>query len=205
MAMTAEQRERLLKRILPALVIVVVYFVFVKGFVEKGTENAEEEWKQLAQKGISPDAIPGYEHQIATLDQQLAELKARKQRLDAKLADELGSLATGHETNRVISELTAILTRHRLQVLSEGRFDEIFAEGSSTVRQIRERLLRQDLGDRFHFQAWRVEFLGHYGDVHAALVEMADDAVPLIPLDLTMAEPDDDNETRMVWTLTIWI
>ncbi len=203
--MTAEERERLLKRILPALAVGVIYFTFVKGFVEKATEKAEAEWRGLAQKGVSASAIPAFERQLANLDRQIAELKANKQRLDAKLAEELGSLASGHDTNRLIAELTAILGHHRLQVVREGRHDEIFTHGTRTVREIRQRLAERKLDDKLHFQVWRVEFLGRYGDVYAALREMADDAVPLIPLDLTMQEPEDDSDPRMRWSLTIWI
>ncbi len=205
MAMTAEERERLLKRILPALAVGVIYFTFVKGFVEKNTEKAEQEWRALVQKGISASAIPSYERQLANLDRQIAELEAKKSRLDEKLSDELGGLASGHDTNRLIAELAAILTRHRLQVLDEGRDDGIFANGTRTVREIRERLEKRGLAEKLHFQAWRVTFLGRYGDVHAALREMADDAVPLIPLELTMQAPEDDSDPRMRWTLTIWI
>ncbi|BCX82753.1 hypothetical protein MIT9_P2339 [Methylomarinovum caldicuralii] len=205
MALTAEQRERYLKRILPALAIGVVYFTFVKGFVEKNTEKAEDEWRQLAQKGISAAAIPSYQRQIEALDRQLAELETKKAELDAKLAGELGGLASGRDTNRLIAELTAILSRHHLQVTDEGRDDEIFEQGSRTVREIRDKLQQQKLDDKLHFQAWRVEFLGRYGDVYAALREMADNAVPLIPLDLTMKPPADDSDPRMAWTLTLWI
>jgi len=204
-AMTTEERERLLKRLLPALAVGVIYFTFVKGFVEKNTEKAEEEWRSLVQKGISASAIPAYDRQIATLDVQIAELRRKKGKLDEKLARELGTLASGHDANRLIAELTAILGRHRLQALGEGRHDEIFKTGSRAVREIRERLAKRKLDGRLRFQAWRVEFLGRYGDVHAALREMADSAVPLIPLELTMKAPEDDNDPRMYWTLTLWI
>ncbi len=51
--MTAEQkRERLLKRMLPALAITVIYFVFLSHIMVEQKTKAEESFNQLNMQGI---------------------------------------------------------------------------------------------------------------------------------------------------------
>ncbi|WP_152486083.1 hypothetical protein [Methylohalobius crimeensis] len=205
MAMTVEEREKLIKRVLPALVIGVIYFTFAKGFVEKGSEKAEEEWRNLARKGISAASIPNLQQRMGMLDRQLAEKQQNRRELDEKVTVDLGSLGGRDDANRMIARLQAILAEHDLQVVDEGRDDGVFERGTRAVTELKQILSARELTDKIHFRAWRVSFYGRYVDVHAALRRMADDALLLVPLDWSMQEPENENETRMLWTLTVWI
>lgn len=47
-----EKRERLLKRLLPALVITIIYFVFVSNIMIVQKDKAEEDYLKIARRGI---------------------------------------------------------------------------------------------------------------------------------------------------------
>jgi cell division protein FtsB len=200
--MTPEQlRERLLKRILLALVIVVGYFVLLAPGVTEKAAKAENDARALAQKGVSPAAIPALGARRDQVRADIARLKEEQAQLDRELRDQLGFLRDPAYPNRLIDRLSQVLAERRIRVLEDRRGGQEIADlVSPSVREIVAKLGKDN--EKLRLNGWRLRFSGSYPDVYEALRILAYDDLPVLPLHLGMA-PSAEAGGDPEWTLVI--
>lgn len=114
-----QQREQLLKRILPALGVLVVYFAIISNFITEKSKKAEQQYVEMVGKGINADALPGMEQEKRRLEDEIAKLEQESKSIHAALAGESGFLSLQGSTNDAIDRITVILDDNRLQILEE--------------------------------------------------------------------------------------
>jgi hypothetical protein len=119
--MNEEKREQLLKRILPGLVIVVIYFVFVSGIVGEKMKKAETDYKNLSSSGVSKEALPSAINQQQQSQQHLSELEQKVSKNKAELKKLAGFLAHAESTNATSTLLSTILAKQQLKVRHDER------------------------------------------------------------------------------------
>ena len=112
-----QQREQWLKRILPALVVLVVYFVIISGFVTEKSRKAEEQYMGLVQKGINAAALPGMRAATARIREEIAKLDQENKALHSALEANSGFLSRTGSANVTIERISGILAKNKLQVL----------------------------------------------------------------------------------------
>ncbi len=200
---SAEDRQRWLKRILPALAISVAYFTFAKGYLEDSSRQAREQWQSLIAKGISAQALAARQAEMESLDQKLADSAQKRRQFEEQLLRILGQVEAGSNFNRRLEELHAQMLDHGLQLIAE---QEVAAATLTPALRELDTLVRSEALQNRRLHTWQVQCLGHYAKMHEFLQALAarQDWF-VIPLSLTMQPPQDDNELRMFWTLTLWI
>jgi hypothetical protein len=124
--MTTEQRrEQWLKRVLPALVVLVVYFSVVSpNYVIPRAKKAEEQYQGLVKKGISESAFPGLEKQQSAVREIISQLEAEGKLLKGALQTKDGFLSRSETINARVELISTILVGNHLQVLNEDRNDK---------------------------------------------------------------------------------
>lgn len=201
---SAEDRERWLKRILPALAISVAYFTFAKGYLEDSSRQAQEQWQSLIAKGISAQALAARQAEMESLDQKLADSAQKRRQFEEQLLRILGQVEAGSDFNHRLEELHAQMLDHGLQLIAEQ--EVAAATLTPALRELDTLVHSEALQNRFNLHTWQIQCLGRYAKMHEFLQALAarQDRF-VIPLSLTMQPPQDDNELRMFWTLTLWI
>ena len=203
-----EKRERLLKMVLPSLLVGVIYFVFVADTISKKTVEAEKGWRALKSKGISSAALPGVGRRKKSLDSKINQLKQERESLGGKMAEHTGFLDSPNYGNRVIDKLSYLLARNRLRVIDEGYAE---TKNSNTPSPSMPEMLysvNQWLGngsEKRTMTSWRVRFSGRYTDLHQALNQLAQERPAIIPYGLTMSEAEHSGDGTMVWSLMVWL
>jgi hypothetical protein len=203
-----QQRNKLLMRVFPALLILVVYFVFIGPKFTAQAERAEREVQQMK------DAYQLGQVKISNLTQQkdqlLAELATLRQssaKPEAEANRQPGFLEQSDYASQAISRLNESLANHRLRVIEDGRQAWSAAKDSLpvTVNELGKpsQPSLQDKGGDGGSALWRVRFSGTYPDVYRALEDLARDDLSIIPVSLEMVAPDGDGD--MEWILQIWI
>lgn len=208
MAWSTEARQQFLRRILPALAICAAYFAFAKGFLEENTRQAEEKWRSLQEKGVSPETLDALVRRMEKLDEALAARETQKQAFADEIIAALGGLnpVQGEsDFNRVIEHLHELLSAHHLELLAEREAVKAFEEAGPALLEFKQLLAHGGLESKFPMRAWQLEFLGRYGDLYQALKSLAHDPRIILLISLSMKPPPDDSDPRMLWTLTVWI
>lgn len=100
-----QQREQWLKRILPALGVLVVYFVIISGFVTEKSKKAEAQYVSLQQKGVDAAALPGIEQQQRGIREEIAKLEQEDKAMRDALAANSGFLSRSGSSNDVIERI----------------------------------------------------------------------------------------------------
>lgn len=199
--MTPEQkREQLLKRLLPALAITVIYFVFVSGFIGEQKNKAEDEYRKLTQKGISPSMVSNMSQEMAQIQQQLNKLTKKQTELQQKIKQMAGFIASDTSNTQATAQLAEILAANRLQVVNEqsGAVEE--TELPPAVKDIKKWLQPDGV---IHVQ--RLKLRGDYLNMHSALQQIKDSGLQTLPVALTMKTPEADNEPNLYWELVLWM
>lgn len=203
-----QQRELWLKRILPGLVISVIYFVFISGIVSDKAKKAEDSYRQLMQRGISSAAIPGLENQKNRLQDELLKLKQKDEQVQNGLSEKAGFLYGKSNSHEAIDRIALLLAQHRLRITEESVIEQKkVTELPQSIIHIQQWLntaLKIDDAIKTH----RIGFVGHYVDVYAMLQQLADENIKALPVYLSMAhlESDDRNDVGLKkWVLELWI
>lgn len=204
-----EQREVWLKRILPALGIMVIYFVFISGFISEKTEKAQSKYGSLARKGISSAAVPGMESQIVQLEKQLGEYKGKERELQAKLKSENSFLFSMDSTNTKIARISFLLARNQLQIVEEKRLQKFNeAKLPSSLRDANRWFKKVFSGQDYAMNLLEIHFTGGYLDTLKAMEVMAKDEYKVLPVSLSMKLVESgraSDEGKLNWVLRLWI
>jgi hypothetical protein len=206
--LTAQQRNRLLLRGLPALLTLVVYFVFIGPIYTARAVKAEADMQRLK------DAYQAGQIKLGELAKQkkdllaeLAEMRQASAKSTAEPVRQIGSLGQSDYASQAIRRLNEALARHHLRVIEDGRQSWAAAKDSLplTVNELGKpaQSTPQDRGGEGGSALWRVRFSGTYPDVYRALDDLAHDELSIIPVSLSMVAPEGDGD--MEWTLQIWI
>ncbi len=126
--MTTKQREKLLKRILPALGILILYFVVGSSFITDKYKTGHDKYTALFQKGLDGSVLTGLQKQQQDLNAELSELKEKETQLTKTIQENSGFLLAhsddGGSKNEVVGAVSKILQSNNLQVLKEERSDK---------------------------------------------------------------------------------
>jgi hypothetical protein len=214
-----QQREQWLKRILPALGVLVVYFAIISGFVTEKSKKAEAQYVGLKQKGIDAAALPGIELQQRGISDEIAKLEQKDKAMHDDLAANSGFLSRSGSSNNAIEQISVIFADNNLQVLDEKRNDkpdknalprslrdtEHWLKGILSVAPVATTAVApgantadQDLN------IWTIHYVGRYLDNYRALSTLIDSDVKALPVSLTM-QAYKANPGKQEWLLTLWL
>ncbi len=223
--MTSEQqREQWLKRILPALVVLVVYFVIISGFVTEKSKKAEAQYVGLKQKGIDAAALPGIELQQRGVSEEIAKLEQEDKAMHDALAANSGFLSRSGSANDAIKRISVILANNNLQVLDEKRNDKPSKDVLPKSLRDTQHWLKDILSvepvaktatatvpagttaaDK-DLNIWTIRYVGRYLDNYRALSALIDGDTKALPVSLTMqAYKANANAGKQEWLLTLWL
>lgn len=207
--LSGKQRNKLLKRVLPLLAVLVVYFTFLG---PKFTANADQALAEIARMKA---AYQSDQQRANDLARQKAELLAELDSLrktESKPQTDNNTKQTSFfgdadYASRAISRLNECLAKNNLRVIEDGRqaWNAAKATLPATVNDLGKPVQASNVPDNDTSGAalWRVRFSGKYPDVYRALEELAHDDISIIPVSLEMTAPEDDSD--MLWILQIWI
>ncbi len=221
--MTAEQRrEQWLKRVLPALLVLVGYFsVISPNYVMPRAKKAEDQYQGLVKKGISEAAFPGIQQQQSVVRDSIAKLEAEGKTLKGALQTKDGFLSRSETINARVELISTILADNHLQVLNEDRNDKPgndLLPGSlrETQTWLKDLLsLQPEAGavakapvpakpgvQDSGLILWTIRYVGTYLDNYHALSSLAASEIKALRVSLTMHPY---KGVLQEWTLTLWL
>ena len=203
-----KQRELWLKRFLPALIVIVIYFVFISNILTGKTNQAEKDYRQLVSQGISDVALPGLEQSRSSVQSEVDVLKKKDAEVQAGLAEKAGFLYDKSDINTVIDQIGALLQKHQLRIIEEQHVnDRKVADLPHSFSDVKRWLTDMlNNGDTVHVH--RVKIVGSYLNMYNALQDMVRNKVDAIPLFLDMKNPTDTESKEVgvkIWVLELWI
>lgn len=230
--MTPEQkREQWLKRALPALAVLVVYFVLISGFITEKSKKAHEQYLSLSQKGIDAAVLSGIAQDQTSINNEITALEQTDKTIHATLAANSGFLAKTDSANTAIEQISVILAKHHLEVLNEQRTDK--PDIATLPRSLRdtEHWLKDILAadapppattattpqptvppqpnkTESPLNIWTIHYVGNYLDNYHALSEIFDSNIKALPVSLTMKAYKTANEQsrgEREWVLMLWL
>lgn len=229
-----QQREQLLKRILPALGVLVVYFAIISNFITEKSKKAEQQYVEMVGKGINADALPGMEQEKRRLEDEIAKLEQESKSIHAALAGESGFLSLQGSTNDAIDRITVILDDNRLQILEEIPADLSSEKSLSKSLQnthgwLKDLLTPEEAADpkakdpkandpkakkpapaaekkpkEDALKIRTIRFAGAYLDAYRALATLADSDIKALPVSLAM-KAYGKGTGQQEWLLKLWL
>lgn len=196
-------RQKLLKRALPAVVVLVVYFAFIGPKFSAARAKAEAEvQRQKDAYLVGQTKINELTLQKKMLLAELADLHSKVDQQEADPATQAGSLGQSGYGSQAIERLNAALTRNRLRVLEDGRQD--WRSAKDSIPKSVSELVEPAKGKSNDADAsfWRVRFSGSYPNVYRALDEIQRGGDPIIPISLDMTTPEGEGDIE--WTIRAW-
>jgi hypothetical protein len=228
--MTSEQqREQQLKRILPALGVLVVYFAIISGFITEKSQKAEQQYMEMFSKGINADSMPGMEQEKRRLEEEVAQLEQESKTLHAALAAKSGFLSPERSTNDAIDRITVIFDDNHLQILEEIPNDQsgdknLSKSLQSTRNWLKDLLTPEETVDPkakdskakkpvapdeknpkgIAINIRNIRFAGTYLDTYQALATLADSNIKALPVSLAMKSYG-KGAGQQEWLLKLWL
>ncbi|MCX7103558.1 MAG: hypothetical protein NTX38_19250 [Methylobacter sp.] len=214
-----QQREQWLKRILPALVVLVIYFAIISGFVTEKSKKAQAQYVGLQQKGIDAAALPGIEQQQRGISDEIAKLEQEDKAMHDAFAANSGFLSRSVSSNDAIERISVILANNNLQVLDEKRNDKPSKDTLPRSLCDTQHWLKDILSvapvatavvasgantDDKDLNIWTIRYIGRYLDNYRALSALLDSDVKALPVSLTM-QAYKANPGKQEWLLTLWL
>ena len=210
-----QQRERLLKRVLPALVVLVVYFAIISGFVTDKSKNAQQHYQALKSKGIDPAVLQGMGQQQQDLRKEIADLEAKNKAAQDALQAKSGFLSRTGTVNDTLEQIGGILAKNSLQVLEEKQSVQLPGKEilPKSIGDTQRRLKEIAAGPADNVNIWTIHYVGTYLDNYRALSSLAgDDTIKALPVSLTMQPYKSTNDSdpakeagKQEWLLTLWL
>jgi hypothetical protein len=201
--MTAEEkRERLLRRILPGMVIAVLYFVFLSHWVTKGVVKAKADRQALNSRGIAPEALPAVAREQKQIDAEIQKLAVQKAEFGKQVNAYAGFLFDPAYASHLNDRLATLLAAHHLREVGS----DIPPDNKEVSRSILDvyNLIGEAPGKKSRISIWRVSFTGSYLDVYRLLMDLQAQTPAVIPAALTM-KPAPDDRMGMAWSLSFWV
>lgn len=230
--MTPEQkREQWLKRILPALGVLVMYFAIISGFVTEKSKKAEEQYKGLVLKGIDASALAAIEQQQRVIGEEVAKLEQEDKAIHDALAANSGFLSHSGSSNDAIERISVILANNNLQVLDEKRNDKSSKDALPRSLRDTQSWIKDILSvepvttgtpiaasagtkpvaaaagtnkDDKDLNIWTIRYVGSYLDNYRALSSLMDSDIRALPVSLTM-QAYKAYAGKQEWLLTLWL
>ncbi|MEI6067051.1 MAG: hypothetical protein WCP96_06915 [Methylococcaceae bacterium] len=221
-----QQRELWLKRILPALVILVLYFVIISPyFVTDKTKKAEARYLALKKKGIDAAALPRIAQQQSAISVEIAELEREDKAMHEVLTADSIFLSQSRSPNDELEQIAVILANNHLQVLDEKRNDkpgnEVLPKSLRETRYWLKDILSVEppaatkattaaavpAGKKTEdkdLNIWTIHYIGSYLDSYRALSVLIDEDIKALPVSLTM-QASKSNLGKQEWLLTLWL
>lgn len=201
-------REQWLKRLLPALVVTVIYFVFISNTLTEKSNKAEEAYKSLMMRGVSEAVLPSMQQELIGLTEALQVVQKKDSEVQAGLATKVGFLFGQTDMNEAIGRIAQLMQTHHLRITDEaGMPDKKISELPRSFADLKTwvgEMLK--MGETVHVH--RIRFIGSYVDTYEALKDMALSDIRILPLFLSMKNPEgnqDKNIGLKAWTLDLWI
>jgi hypothetical protein len=199
--MNEEKRERLLKRILPALVLLVVYFTFISGRISGQAEQTEKEVVEMMSRGIAPEALPGVRAQQTQLDEDIKRMKTKQEEFDRMIQERTGFAGRPGYASHVSDRVSLLLEQHDLR---EGN-NTVEEPGQNLPKTYKDIIRRLQNAKDAHWALLRVDFAGDYRATHRFFEAIAkDESVALLPVSWAMYPPGDESPD-LKWTLWMWL
>ncbi len=207
-----EKRDRLLKRILPALGITVIYYVFISGMLADSQTEAETEQKNMLRKGITTTSLPNIiksknqtQRQISTLESQRNEYKQQLEKL-------AGFMSQTKPSNQSSIILAKILDSHQILIIKEQSMQISEDDLSPALKEVWLWLkpTPSESNDKPVSAPINIQFLqlrGSYQNMYKAMQAIADGQLQGIPVSLTMPAPSQQQEQNdeLNWELKLWM
>jgi hypothetical protein len=205
--MNSAQRDAVLRMLLPALAVVVLYFFGFNQQAQLTAAYAQLEGAKAA--AVSDEAILPVQQQLFTETAKHPGLKTEKDALEARWT-RLASLRSNDSFQRAnaLQQLTKMLWDRGLVPYEESAETGNMGGGqlpgsfSDMVQKISVKKEGQPVAPAQQ-RLWRIRFYGRYRDVAATLSMLGDTDLALVPVGLTMSEAHPDTDWR-VWTLLLW-
>lgn len=217
--MTAEEkREQLLKRILPCMVIIIIYFVFISGLFSEKMEKAETSYTKLRGKGVSLLAIPNALNRQQQTQTQITKLETKQRELKQKLSNLAGFLSSSTPSNESSTRLSSILAENNIQVKNEQQETFPEAELSPALQEVwqwlkpaeetakKESSKKQQKSNHTVF-VQHLSLTGSYQNLYLAMNSIAKGDLKAVPVYLNMKAPVDSEGTpdALDWELLLWM
>ncbi|NOQ37224.1 MAG: hypothetical protein GQ569_15260 [Methylococcaceae bacterium] len=214
--MTPEQkRERLLKRVLPALGVTIIYFVFISGVLSEKMTKAEEKYQNLMRSGVSKGAMSGVMNQQSQTQQQIHKLEAENKKHTDKLKALAGFLSTNTSSNTSATLLSTILAKHNIKIQKEERETIEEAQLNTSLKEVWKWLKPPENKSKNKKEKIKVEPIyvqhlwlkGSYQAIYQAMNEIANSELQALPVSFTMLTPetDDVQSGDLEWELILWM
>ena len=202
--MTAEEkRERQLKRLLPGMVIAVVYFVLISPWLGKGLTKAQTDLQGLHSRGAMPEAMPGLAQQQQQISQEVQKLAEQKAEFGKQINAYAGFLFDPAYAGHLNDRLAALLAEHHLREAGSD-IPPDSKEVSRSIQDVFDRIGGATAGKKSRLALSRISFTGFYPDVYRMLADLQAQTPAIIPAALTM-KPATDDRLGMAWTMTFWV
>ena len=219
-----QQRELWLKRILPALGVLVLYFVIISpNFVTEKSKKAEAQYVGLKQKGIDASALPGIAQQQSAMSAEVAKLEQEDKAIHETLAANSSFLSRSGSPNDALERISVILADNHLQVLDEKHNDKPGSDDLSRSLRDTQLWLKEILsvapataippptavpgaksaGDK-NLNIWSFRYVGVYLDNYRALSALINEDTKALPVSLTM-HASKTSPGKQEWLLTLWL
>jgi hypothetical protein len=216
-----QQRELWLKRILPALGILVLYFVIISPyFVTDKSKKAEARYLALKKKGIDAAALPRIAQQQSAISVEIAELEREDKAIHEVLTADSIFLSQSRSPNDELEQIAVILANNHLQVLDEKRNDKPGNEVLPKSLRETQHWLKDILSveppatkaataagkktEDKDLNIWTIHYIGGYLDNYRALSVLIDEDIKALPVSLTM-QASKSNPGMQEWLLTLWL
>ena len=206
-----EKRDRLLKRVLPAMAITIIYFIFISGMLSEKMTKAEEDYLGLMRKGVSAAAVPGVIKQQSQTQSQISALEKQHAEYKQKLKDLAGFLSNTTPSNESSTLLAMILADNNIRVKNEQR--ESFAEDnlSPALKEVWQWLKptpdpkNKDQSSDIFVQ--HLSLSGSYQNMYVAMATIAKGELKAVPVSFSMNASANNNATTddLDWELLLWM
>jgi len=205
--MTAEQKRELwLKRMLPALAIMVIYFALISQHFTDQLEKAQTDYESIMRRGVSEAALPGIEAQKDHLTREITQLKESVNTVRKGLTGK-GLIDPDSDNVQVIEQISELMDQYHLRLISEDQIDDFpvdklpvsLRDTQTWVNKILARPSEQ-------LRILEIRFNGDYQDTFAALTALVERQFNVIPVSLTMEEDTQGRRAgRLLWVLKLWV
>lgn len=216
-----KEREQILKRFLPAIVILVVYFTFFKETFDEERKAAEQQYKSMAGKGITAEVLPALHKRKGEIGASVSKLRVEYHNVQQELDKHTSQLIGSGNVNKTLETLSNYFAKNQLHVTqadwvdSSGSGAAALPKSFNAVKlwlatsEARKSKGKEDKNEPSENRLREILFYGSYKNVYRAMAGFANRKFNVIPISLSMALPGDDDSAskrgQLKWVLKLWI
>lgn len=208
--MKTSSRDKVLMVILPALIILMIYGVFVGTNRHKMLASLTVAVAKASESQPSQAQLQSQQRKQSETQRELTKVQAELKSWDDRWHAVAGPcLAHGLRSDRQ-NKLLTLLQEHHVHVKVHGPSDSTAHEQKTNMKlsAMQERLVKlmAERGGEQKPHLWRLQVEGGYRDVTRALrvLSTASGELVAIPLSLAMHEPMGRGSVRS-WSILVWI